>query len=112
MEIEYSFPGPISIQLEPSDLRSMQDSGFTVDRDGFSGMDSKTWVHLAPLDVDNPSNPNDNKAIIEPGGDLHVYLARGSGYRNTTEIEQSRIDAPDGVVEHYLADGSIEIRWR
>lgn len=46
MDVKYEFPGSVEITLDLRDLQSLQVSGFTVERYGFSGIDSKTWIHL------------------------------------------------------------------
>lgn len=109
MDIGYEFPGPIEVTLDLHDLTSLHDPGFTVERDGFSGTDSKTWIHLEPLNINVPSKVNDNHALIEPGGDLHVYLKRGCLWPVT--IEQSCIEANDDLIAHYLGEiGTITVR--
>lgn len=110
MEVKYQFPGTIDIALDSSDLHSMQHQGFTVDRDGFNGFDSKTWVHLDAFDPSVVVHINENDAAIEPGGDLHVYLRRGSLWRPVV-VEQPSIQADEGLVEHYLGrTGMIIVR--
>ena len=105
MDVKYNFPGAIDIDLDESDLVALQERGYSVDRAGFAGMESKTWVHLSPIDVERESDVHDNSADIEDGGDLHVRLSRG--FLPPVVIEQSRISASDGVVEHYLGRSGI-----
>ena len=105
MDVKYNFPGPIEIGLDLRDLNDLQDRGFCMDRAGFSGIDSKTWIHLPPIEDGNSSNVHDNKADIEDGGDLHVHLSRGFPIPLT--IEQSDISGKNGLVEHYLGRSGI-----
>lgn len=108
MEVDYNFPGCIDISLNLRDLQSMQDVGYAVERDGFSGMESKTWVHLPPIGPET-SFPNNASAMIESGGDIHVYLNRGFPLPIT--IDQSDINAAGELIQHYLGDdGTITIR--
>lgn len=109
MDIGYEFPGSIDISLNVHDLHSLHSPGFTVERDGFSGIDSKTWVHLDAIDVDKPSYVKDNYAAIEAGGDLHVYLRRGCSW--PVVIEQNKINADSNLIAHYLGElGLITVR--
>lgn len=105
MDVKYNFPGSIEIGLDLRDLNDMQARGFCMDRAGFSGIDSKTWVHLPPVEAGRSSFIHDNKADIEDGGDLHVHLSRGFPLPLT--IEWSQISGKADIVEHYLGRSGI-----
>ncbi len=105
MDVDYNHPGTMRISLEHDDLVRLQQNGFTVERDGFSGMESKTWVHLPPIEESMISHVHEASAEIEPGGDLHVRLSRG--FPTPIEIGQDAIAAPPGFVEHYLGSTGI-----
>lgn len=105
MDVKYSFPGSIEIGLDLRDLKDMQAQGYCMDRAGFSGMESKTWIHLPPIEAGGSQSIFDNMADIEDGGDLHVRLARG--FLPPLAIERSQISASAGLAEHYLGRSGI-----
>jgi hypothetical protein len=106
MEVDYDFPGSVSITLNSRDLERLHEPGVTVERDGFSGIESKTWVHLGRISTE-PSFPNKNHAVIEPGGDLHVHLSRGFGLPLT--IDRLRIEADEVLIDHFLGEDGVII---
>lgn len=107
MEIEYSFPGPIKIELDDADLSSVRSQGFCMDRNGFLGIESKTWLRT-------DSTHRYASATIDGDGDLNVWIPNGG--TSPVEVERERIKPgnnvrEDGIVEHFLADGSIVVTW-
>lgn len=105
MYVEYDFPGSITINLEMHDLISMQQRGFTVERAGFSGIESKTWVHLPSIDVSSRCEKRAT-ADIEQGSDLHVRLFRG--FLPPVLIEQVAITNTDqSRIEHFLGKTGV-----
>ena len=105
MDVKYELPGTIEVRLDIADLSSMQERGFCVERNGFSSTDSKTWVHLKDTGKDGTSYPNDNDAMIENGGDLHIHLSRG--FMPPLTIERPSIEGSADVIEHYLGKSGI-----
>lgn len=107
MNVEYNFPGTIKINLDRQDLLSLQQQGFTVERAGFSGPESKTWIHLPPIEP-GVQNRAQNTAEIEPGGDLHVRLFRG--FLPPVVIEQEAVENINrDIVQHYLGTLGVVI---
>ena len=105
MDVKYDFPGLIEIGLDLRDLEDLQRQGYCMDRAGFSGIESKTWIHLPSIEAGMGRSALDNNADIEDGGDLHVHLIRG--FLPPVTIEQAQISANAGLVEHYLGRSGI-----
>jgi hypothetical protein len=107
MEIDYSFPGPIKIELDAADLSDIRSKGYCMNRNGFRSIESKTWVHSDP-ERRGPS------ASIDGDGDLNVWIPQDSV--TPVVIEQDNVHSgndarTDDIVEHFLADGSIVVSW-
>jgi len=106
MDIEYNFPGSIKVSLEHSDLSMIQSHGYAVEREGFAGIENKTWIRLG--------HNKDPMATIDGDGDLNVWMPRD--VLPPVEIPRKSIHASnsahDDIVEHYLGeDGNVTVDW-
>jgi hypothetical protein len=90
----------------------MQSQGYAVERCGFSGFGSKTWVFLPRIEEQSTSSAqNSHRATIEQSGDLRIYLSRA--FLLPLTIAQTEIDAPDGHIQHFLGQsGLINVKFQ
>ena len=107
MDIEYSFPGPIKIELNDADLSNIRSQGYCMNRNGFRSIESKTWIHSDP-------ERREPSATIDGDGDLNVWIPQNSV--TPIVVEKDNVHAgndvrTDDIVEYFLADGSIVVTW-
>ncbi|HCZ28401.1 TPA: hypothetical protein DHU97_01510 [Candidatus Saccharibacteria bacterium] len=84
----------------------IQSHGYAVEREGFAGIENKTWVRLG--------HNRDPMAIIDDDGDLNVWIPRD--VVSPVEIPRKSIHASSSalgdIVEHYLGeDGNVTVDW-
>lgn len=105
MDIEYTFPGSIEVTLSNEDRNELAFRRFTTERDGFRGIETKTWVHLT-------EEENVAEARIDGDGDLSITVSYNSV--PPTVIEAKDVQPGPGVgadiVTHFLgATGTITL---
>jgi hypothetical protein len=105
MELEYKFPGTIKISLDNADLSAVRSRGSCMDRNGFAGIENKTWIHA---DLRNRYAT----ATIDGDGDLTVNVPRDQASPCTVERERITADN-ESSVQHYLGEtGVVIVEWK
>lgn len=107
MEIEYTFPGSIEVVLDDDDGRDLAFYRHVHDRNGFRGIESKTWVRID----DNP-DLHTATATIDGDGDLNITVPSNSSAPTIIEAKDVKPgnSADRGIVTHFLgATGTITL---
>ena len=113
MDVEYHFPGSMTVKLDEEDMHDLSHYGVCTERDGFGSIETKTWLRVADKsEQDGPRASIDGDGDLNISAKLHVFDSVGG----SLTIEQGEIEpgkaAPDDIVKHYLGErGIISITW-
>jgi hypothetical protein len=108
MDVKHMRGGDMEIILSSADIRSMEKSGFCMDRNGLVGTETKTWVRSTIKSVEKVS------AQIDAASDVYVDLP--DGIRDLpARIEKIDIDPyldanRERVDWHFGETGAIVVR--
>ncbi|MES2876265.1 MAG: hypothetical protein V4678_02220 [Patescibacteria group bacterium] len=105
MDIEYTFPGSIEVTLSNEDRSQLAFRRYVTERNGFRGIESKTWVRLA--DEDDVAT-----ASIDGDGDLNITVSSNSVPPTVIEAKdvQPGPGADADIAAHFLgASGMITL---